>query len=1222
MPHKFSHAKLEPAKVVDTKADGAQETNMELGRSAQLASPRAQSAMVDGTADSKAETVGLLGRFRLEQELGRGAFGVVYRAHDPQLDRTIALKLPRLGADAGPRKISRFMLEAKSAANLHHPNIVAVHDAGCIGQQYYIASSFVNGCTLREMMQSEGRPSQRSAVKLLIRLVDALAYAHGEGVIHRDIKPENILLSEEGVPYITDFGLARREANDVLQTREGTLLGTPAYMSPEQAEGKTSLVDARSDQWALGVIMYELLVGRRPFEGAELQLLYAIRHQDVVSLRQVDPSISRDLDIICQKCLTKEREGRYSDCAALRDDLEHWLNDEAIKVRKPSPLERLGRWHRRNPALARLTGAFVFAVVVGGAAVMTQWYRAEANRLRAEDNADEANRARQVAEDRSREIAEQKQLVESSNKQLATEKSSLQKANEKISDQLEILRNKDAVIEQTSTAKAIAQQRAESELELRRSEERKNLDLRYFGEIHSAKLALDVGQPLLCKTILAATSPEQRSIEHQILGEMANYGLRFELVTDVRKLPPATRDFFLAVHTPLTLSGVESKRLLPSIENAHAVAESGRNFLSVGGSTNWLKDQLPPSYEPPARGEDPAEEMPRLATARVFDLRYSKSMLDETATQAWLSPSGRFLVTTRPTIDRSVPTRLQIGLEVVLREMQVSDRSVEQREEVLHRKSVGALELIERLVPSVAYTWENINFSTWPSLAGAFSADSDFFSAYDPQDEILRTWRLMESGVELIAETKVGKLASVSHSSTPVSSSASGNLLLAGPRSVRVLSAEKHETLLEIDLERSIDESWSVTFSDSHRTLMAHSDDRIELYDLDSGALVLSDQLPTFSADDFQLNAGVRTQAAVVGIPILDWGKLMLAESPDLSWYCVKMAGSKTVKLRNGEDQIFEDRRLFVFRRAQNFSNRAQQTIWKSLRHADLRNLVTSADNRWCVLWNDSSLSSLNLSKVPITRPSFSKELLHGPIRAVDISPAAAQMAVCVGDRVEIMSLNNGAELGVLKVPRAATVRFSTDGRSLLVCDEMGIARMMRIDSGEKTREWSSVRSGTTLMAADRLEQWLVTGGQEQAVRRWRFMDGTSAGHENTEAPVAELKLIEQQQLLIARLTDQSAIVLKWPTLERIIRVHPQSTLLLDVLPTRDSKRVLIARQDATVLLDVKLGTEVLEVSSFANRMVAARFINDGQMMLGLSDDGVLSYLDLTKTKFNAGLSE
>jgi tRNA A-37 threonylcarbamoyl transferase component Bud32 len=329
-----------------------------------------------------------LGRFELLQVLGIGAFGTVWKARDPQLDRTIALKIPRTGGLGTQAERDRFIREARAAAQLRHESIVAVHEVGEHEGQPYIVSDFVEGINIAEWLSAK-KPTFREAATWVAEVADALQYAHDHGVIHRDIKPSNLMLDDGGRLHVMDFGLAKRDAGEITMTYDGQVLGTPAYMAPEQIE-KAHQVDGRADVYALGVVLYRLLTGELPFRGTTRMLLHQVLHDEPRPPRRINDHIPRDLETICLKAMAKEPGRRYATAQELSADLRRYLNGEAIHARPVARAERLWRWCRRSPAVASLAIMFVVALVTG-TVVSTSFA------IRATERAAEASRQRDQA---------------------------------------------------------------------------------------------------------------------------------------------------------------------------------------------------------------------------------------------------------------------------------------------------------------------------------------------------------------------------------------------------------------------------------------------------------------------------------------------------------------------------------------------------------------------------------------------------------------------------------------------------------------------------------------------------------------------------------------------------------------------------------------------------------------------------------------------------------
>jgi formylglycine-generating enzyme required for sulfatase activity len=314
-------------------------------------------------------TLGTLAHFELLEHIGRGHFGDVFKAKDSRLARLVAVKVPRTeDLDEGERET--FFREARTAARLRHPNIVTVYDVGEAGETMFIASELIDGVNLADLI-SKGKLAPRRAAEIAARIADALHHAHDQQVIHRDLKPRNVMLDAEDQPHLLDFGLAKQSAGEYTITAEGDILGTPAYMAPEQARGQSHTADRRTDVYAAGVTLYEMLTGRRPFRGEVRGLIFQILHEEPAAPRTLAPEIPRDLETVCLKAMAKRPEDRYATAADLAADLRRYLSGMPIKARRAGPIERAWRWCRRNPAIAAsgALAATAIAAAIGMAAV-------------------------------------------------------------------------------------------------------------------------------------------------------------------------------------------------------------------------------------------------------------------------------------------------------------------------------------------------------------------------------------------------------------------------------------------------------------------------------------------------------------------------------------------------------------------------------------------------------------------------------------------------------------------------------------------------------------------------------------------------------------------------------------------------------------------------------------------------------------------------------------
>jgi serine/threonine protein kinase len=318
------------------------------------------------------------GGYQILARVAQGGMGVVYRAIDRKLDRVVALKMIRDRYLASDESVRRFLVEARAAAHLDHPGIVPIYEIGEHDGQHYFTMAFVEGGSLYDRIQKEPLPV-REAAQLVSQVADAVEYAHHQRVVHRDLKPHNILMDAQGMPKVTDFGLAKRLEETEGFTATGEILGTPGYMPPEQASGGGQGITHLVDVYALGAVLYAATVGRPPFAAATVaETLKQVFEKPAVSPRLLNPSVPKDIETICLKCLEKDPARRYASAGELAEDLRRFLRNEPIAAKPISSTARAWRWCQRNPVVASLV-SLAALLVCGVAAVSSAAYLREAH---------------------------------------------------------------------------------------------------------------------------------------------------------------------------------------------------------------------------------------------------------------------------------------------------------------------------------------------------------------------------------------------------------------------------------------------------------------------------------------------------------------------------------------------------------------------------------------------------------------------------------------------------------------------------------------------------------------------------------------------------------------------------------------------------------------------------------------------------------------------------
>jgi len=1158
-----------------------------------------------------------LGRFEIQRKLGSGAFGTVYLALDPQLDRTVALKIPHFSGGENTKQISRFLREAKAAAGLHHPNIVAVHDAGRLDEHYYIASAYVDGTNLREMIQLHGKPTATAAVKLILKLANALGYAHLQGVVHRDVKPENILLDKEGTPYLVDFGLAKRDIIDVLHTQEGAVLGTPAYMSPEQASGKSSVADGQTDQWSLGIMLFELLTGKRPFEGAQLQLMYAIQHSEVPSLRKLNPQIPVDLETICLKALQKTPKDRFQDCFELARDLDRWLTDAPILSRRQSIIEKLQRWSRRNPGISKLTAAFLVVVTILSVAVLTQWIRAEVNAVRISQTLFQVENQKRKLETQSQELEQRSDELDQQNQTLNQNNIALEGANATIVAKLREIQEKEKLILSTAEQKAIAEQEAdqakaqsEDEKQLRQTEQSKNKTLKYFGEIQTVKMEIASARFDSATKILQDTVPAARSLEWTYLSTKAKQrDLPYKLVDDFDRLDIETVQFIRSVHFPdRPVDRVQIKDLA-SGERVLAVNQAADTWITQDPEESLIAEYLPRSANNKNVALSKIAQEFTAKKIRVASYGKSVTSIDEVVTQAWISPNGNYVACVCPKVTVSMKNEsndnplddvllIDIDLEMVL--LNLASSEYPRRVIPVDQLAKVSISITENPVGSGLYVpkYEPLR---WPEMRVIFSEDSSQLILLNHSGN-LSSYSINDQSIQKDAS----KLGVDQDKETALCFAKNGDCILATDGEVLQLEPTTLKTI------RSIKLKWPRTprkggamFSRNGTSLglivsragTKPQDEVLQFHvynferkEWNSCNVTGSMMTSAFNLSEQNANRDFRAAAADKQVYLADFIFDDFVDDRLSRWV--------SFRLKNGQHYFFKENTESL--------SISDSEIWKG-----------PSDKPPVLMKYDSEASTLFLGfidrLVTFKSEERSKLKLHsnisleggGGLLDMTFSQSGGGVAVSQKSRIGLVDLGSRSVVKSFATKQVSAMCGIPGGR--LACSDCnGELRIVSESDGEVLRSFQVNRNGRSRLAVSEKDDLLVSVGEDRRVVVWDLRNEKQIGMLLTDTPSKQVRMNQKSNMLTIVGIDNSITVHQLPSMRRVASFQSIESDVLWCNTSDDGKRLVKASTPGVDLLDLEFSVGVLELVRFpgkplcievdCSRWVVYAYMPDGRL--------------------------
>lgn len=1150
-----------------------------------------------------------IGRFEIQRELGRGAFGTVYLATDPQLERAVALKVPHFGAEESAKKVARFLREAKAAAGLHHPNIVAVHDAGRHGSRYYIASSFVDGATLRDLLKKNGTPSAIAAAKLISKLANAVGYAHEQGVVHRDVKPENVLVEKDGTPYLVDFGLARRDSEDVLQTQEGTVLGTPAYMSPEQASGMGATVDGKTDQWSLGVMLYEMLAGVRPFEGNSMQMMYAIQHTIPLELRKRNPSIPLDLETICHRCLAKDPKDRFSDCYELSRDLERWLADESIASRRQSLVEKFQRWNRRNPLVAKLSVALFASISLLSAVASIQWLRAESNAAAARESAvqlqaslDEVVQQRQLLSDQKESLQRSSAELEQANSMLKSTNGDLTTAKQKIEQSLIELQEKQRQVELASNEKEKAVILSDEERKKRISEQTKNQKLRYFGDIQTARLAIAAGDSEEAKEILASSNPELHSIEWDFLSKnAARYDSEFVPFNERPNQNSVTERFMRSVHFPDLAVEPDQIQQVSSSSKIWDMDANARRWLLRTTSVDVLEPFIPAGYAPNPP-PNPSGLNPDLKgvfvapTITAFSINGSVENFSEVATHAWMSPNGQFVAALQPKVERrEIDTNsfeLLVGVEGVLFDLQSKE---------YFRRKLDIGWVAERILFRTNGKSLTVSISgalRWRHFNGVFSRDSTRFILLNGADATLRQWMIAERSATPDAKQPLSSgamsFSALRAEDDRIVASVSDRLISLETATLKILEDVKTKWPFTPTTGTYFSRDGRMVGLVRHTPPTEKSIEQLELglYSRQRNSWKTCLATPQMITQSNSIGKVLelpknRLAAAEKGIFTMEWERPSLVADRFEQWVSLQMPNNAQ----------------FLFHKEAKALSEKGELMWQGANGKRPIILRLSSDAFSVALGFRDRVSVLKREpNKKIWQVDAVQTLVGGGLRNVLPHPRKKTLFVAQEDRLSIFDPVEKKLTTQLASIGANSVYLQTNGR-VLFADDLGQVQIISETDGAFLKKFRVQRTAKSALALEPEGRYLAAAGEDRRITLWDLNKEKLLGNVLTDVPIQNMRLNPKSKLLLAIGFDNSIGVYEWPSLKRVISLSASEENVLWCDTTMDGKRLLLANRLGIRVVDLEYGVGVLDMLQFSSPSLCLDVNEDHSAVFSYGED-------------------